>query len=258
VTASTSPDDGQSLVDYLLRLGDTTLVLSHRLSEWVGAAPTLEEEIALANVALDLLGQAQPLLARAGEVEGLGRDADALAYLRDAWDYRNLLLVEQPNGDFAHTMLRQFLFDSYAVELWSRLATSTDATLAGIAGKAVKESAYHVGHSGEWVIRLGDGTTESARRTRDAVADLWEFTGELFATDAVDEAIAASGVAPLASELEPAWRDRVDAVFADAGLEVPTRQWMQSGGKKGRHTEHLGHVLAEMQFLPRAYPGSTW
>jgi ring-1,2-phenylacetyl-CoA epoxidase subunit PaaC len=245
-------------VDYLLRLGDTALVLSHRLSEWVGHAPTLEEELALANVALDLLGQATSLLTRAGEVEGTGRDADALAYLRDAGDYRNALLVEQPNGDFAHTVLRQFCYDAYAVELWQRLARSTDATLAGIAGKAVKESAYHVTHSGEWVIRLGDGTAESARRMAGAIEDLWEFTGELFAVDAVDEATAAAGVAPLVADIEPAWRHRVAAVFADARLEMPTGRWMQSGGKQGRHTEHLGHLLAQMQFLQRAYPGASW
>jgi ring-1,2-phenylacetyl-CoA epoxidase subunit PaaC len=246
------------LVDYLLRLGDSTLVLSHRLSEWVAHAPTMEEDIALANVALDLLGQARALLTYTGEVEGSGRDEDALAYLRDAHDYRNVLLVELPNGDFAHTIVRQFLWDAFAVELWASLQLSSDATLAGVAGKAVKEVAYHVEHSGDWVVRLGDGIAESHRRMAEAVDDLWMFTGELFATDEVDTAMAADGVAPLASQLQPAWRARVSDVFRAATLPVPEDGWMQRGGKQGRHTEHLGHLLAEMQFLQRAYPGARW
>ncbi len=246
------------LVDYLLRRGDTALVLSHRLAEWSGAGPTLEEDIALSNVALDLLGQARSLLTRAAEVEGAGRDEDTLAYLRDVPDYRNLLLVEQPNGDFAHTVVRQFLYDAYAVELWRSLLGSADATLAGIAGKAVKESRYHVEHSGDWVRRLGDGTAESHRRMTEALADLWPYAGEPFRTDDVDIAVAAAGVAAPASELEPAWRRRVTETLTAATLAVPSGGWTQYGGATGRHSEHLGYLLAEMQFLQRAYPGARW
>lgn len=248
----------ESLVDYLLRLGDSALVLSHRLAEWSGSAPTLEEDIALSNIALDLLGQARLLLTRAGEVEGRGRDEDALAYLRDAADYRNLLLVEQPNGDFAHTVVRQFCYDAYAAALWPRLVDSADPVLAGIAGKAAKETAYHLEHSSGWVVRLGDGTEESHRRMLAAVEDLWMWTGEPFESDPVDAAIAAAGIGPPAGELAGPWRERVVAVFAEASLPVPPDGWMQRGGRHGVHTEHLGYLLAELQFLQRAYPGAQW
>ena len=248
----------QQLAEYLLRLGDSALVLSSRLAEESGRGPTLEADIALSNIALDLLGQARMLLTYAGEVEGRGRDEDALAYLRDAREYRNLLLVEQPNGDFAHVILRQFCYDAYAVELWAGLLDSTDAQLQAIAGKAIKETAYHVEHSGDWVIRLGDGTEESHRRMGAALDELWPWTGELFETDEVDAAMAAAGVAPLASGLQPAWERRVTDVLQAATLPVPGPRWIQTGGKSGRHTEHLGYLLAEMQFLQRAYPGATW
>jgi ring-1,2-phenylacetyl-CoA epoxidase subunit PaaC len=247
------------LFETCLRLGDTALVLGHRLSEWSSKAPTLEEDIALSNVALDLIGQARTLLTYAGEVEGAGRDEDALAYLRDSHEYRNLLLAEQPNGDFAVTMLRQFFYDARAVELWDALQSSSDETLAGVAGRAVKESAYHVEHSAAWVVRLGDGTDESRRRMVAAVEALWMFTGEMFTDDDLDRAVAARGIAPLPSTLADAWRERVSAVLTQATLPVPAAgTWMQSGGKTGRHTEHLGYLLAEMQFLQRAYPGATW
>ncbi len=248
------------IVVYLLRLGDSTLVLSHRLTEWVAHAPTLEEEMAIANIALDLLGQARALLTHAGAVEDAGRDEDALAYHRDAGGFRNLLLVEQPNGDFAQTVLRQFLYDAYAVELWTLLAaTSAEQTLRGIAAKAVTESTYHVAHSGEWVVRLGDGTDESHARVGAALEELWPFTGELFMTDEIDAAVAAEGVAPPASQLAGPWRARVEDVLGRATLPVPSSEaWMQRGGKQGRHTEHLGPLLAQMQFLQRAYPGTTW
>ena len=247
------------LVELTLRLGDTSLVLAHRLSEWSSQAPTLEEDVALANVALDLLGQARGLLGYAGEVEDARRDEDALAYLRDAHDYRNLLLVEQPNADFAHTVLRQFFYDAQAFDRWTRLQASTDATIAGVAAKAVKESAYHLEHSSSWVIRLGDGTAESHQRMRAALDALWMFTGEMFEVDEVDRVMAERGVAPLPADLAEPWRERVAAVLTEATLPVPPADaWMQTGGRTGRHTEHLGYLLAEMQFLQRAYPGVTW
>lgn len=244
--------------EYVLRLGDSALVLAQQLGALVARAPTMEEDVALANVALDLLGQARALLSHAGELEGRGRGEDELAYLRTAREFRNVLLVEQPNGDFAQTQLRQFLYDAYAMELWQALQSSSDPTLAAIAGKAVKETAYHVERSADWVIRLGDGTDESARRLRQALANLWTYAGELFLTDEVDDAIAEAGVAPLASSLAPAWISRVEAVFADAKLDIPDSGWSQRGGKVGRHTEHLDYLLAEMQILARTYPGARW
>jgi ring-1,2-phenylacetyl-CoA epoxidase subunit PaaC len=246
------------LFEYVLRLGDTALVLAQQLGGLIAQAPTMEEDVALANVSLDLLGQARALLSYAGELEGRGRSEDDLAYLRESHEFRNVLLVEQPNGDFAQTQLRQFFYDAYAIELWRGLQTSSDETLAAIAGKAVKETTYHVRRSADWVVRLGDGTDESARRLRAALSNLWMFTGELFLTDEVDAAMAEACVAPLASTLEPAWRTRVVTVLAAAKLDVPEVSWPQRGGKVGRHTEHLSHLLAEMQVLPRTYPGARW
>jgi ring-1,2-phenylacetyl-CoA epoxidase subunit PaaC len=244
--------------EYVLRLGDSALILAQQLGALIARTPTMEEDVAVANVALDLLGQARMLLSYAGELEGRGRTEDDLAYLREPHEFRNLLLVEQPNGDFAQTQLRQFLYDAYAIELWQQLVHSSDPTLAAVAGKAVKETAYHVRRSADWVIRLGDGTDESARRLRRALANLWMYTGELFLTDEVDEAMAETGVAPRGSELQPRWCARVEPVFAEAKLEVPQGGWPQRGGKNGRHTEHLGYLLAEMQVLPRTYPGAHW
>ena len=244
--------------EYLLRLGDSARVLSQRLAEWMARAPTMEEDVALGNIALDLLGQARNLISYAGEVEGRGRDEDTLAYLRDAHEYRNVLLVELPNGDFACTLLRQLFYEAYAAELWQGLLGSTDDTLAGIAGKAVKETAYHLRHSADWVIRLGDGTEESNRRLRNALEDLWPYVGELFLTDEIDEVLAAEGVAPLASTIEPTWRRRIEAVLTEATLPVPDPVWAQRGGKQGRHTEYLDYILTELQFLQRAYPGAAW
>ncbi|GAC1442498.1 MAG: phenylacetate-CoA oxygenase subunit PaaC [Mycobacteriales bacterium] len=245
-------------VEALLRVGDSCLVLAQRLTAWCGHAPALEEDIALANVALDILGQARGLLTRAGEIEAAGRDEDALAYLREAPDYRNLLLVEQPNGDFGVTMLRQLLFDAWAVELWPRLAFSTDPVVAGIAGKAAKEADYHVRHSAAWVVRLGDGTDESRRRMLTALDQLWPFAGEAFLDDEVDVAAAESGLLPLPSSLQPAYRHRVAAVLAEATLPVPPDPWWQRGGRQGTHSEHLSMLLAEMQVVHRAHPGATW
>jgi ring-1,2-phenylacetyl-CoA epoxidase subunit PaaC len=245
-------------VEYVLRIGDSPLILAQRLGAYVAHAPSMEEDVAIANVALDLLGHARALLSYAAELEGCGRDEDALAYGRQTYEFRNLLLVEQPNADFAQIQLRQFLYDAYAVELWRHLSASSDATLAAVAGKAIKETTYHVRRSADWVIRLGDGTEESARRLRQALENLWMFTGELFLTDSVDDAMAEAGVAPLASELEPAWRAQVEAVFGQARLTLPRDGWPQRGGKSGRHTEHLDYILAEMQVLPRTYPGARW
>jgi ring-1,2-phenylacetyl-CoA epoxidase subunit PaaC len=247
-----------ALFDYTLRLADNALILGHRLSEWIGHAPLLEEELALGNIALDLIGEARALYAYAGQIEGKGRDEDALAYLRDAPQYRNILLVEQPNGDFAATIVRQFLYSAFAHPFWTALAQSKDETLAAIAAKAEKEAAYHLRHAGEWLIRLGDGTEESHRRAQDALAELWPYVGEMFETDGVEEALIAGGIAPDPRRLRPAWEKTIAAVLAEATLEPPRSPWSQRGGRSGRHSEHLGHLLATMQFLQRAYPGARW
>jgi ring-1,2-phenylacetyl-CoA epoxidase subunit PaaC len=245
--------------DYLLRLGDSTLILSQRLAEWCGRAPALEEDIALANVALDLIGQARLWLACAAEVEGEGRTEDQLAFLRDAHDFRNLLLVEQPNGNYADTIVRQFFFDAWQYPLLQALTASSDQRIAGIAAKAVKEVAYHLRRSGDLVIRMGDGTAESHDKTQAAADKLWMYTGEMFERDGVDEAMAAQGVTGNAGALRETWLAHVREVFAGATLIVPAPDaWMQTGGRRGRHTENLGYILAEMQFLQRAYPGAQW
>ncbi len=244
--------------EYLLRLGDNCLILGHRLSEWVGHAPVLEEDLALANVALDLLGQAQHWLGLAAELEGEGRDADWFAFRRDAGEFRNALLVEQPNGDFAHTMARQLYFDLWHVPLLANLENSMHAGIAGIAAKAHKEARYHLERSGDWVIRLGDGTEESHRRMQEAINELWNFTGELFESDAVDEVLAADGVAADAGRIESSWRKQLGDILAEATLDLPQENWMRHGGRRGIHSEHLGFLLAEMQFLQRAYPDARW
>jgi len=251
-------DSRASLFEWLLRLGDNALVLSHRLSEWCGHAPVLEEDIALANTALDLLGQTQLWLGLAGEVEARGRTADNLAYLRDAAAFRNVLLVERPNGDFGATLMRQFLFDAYHVPLLRGLTASTEPRVAEIAAKALKEVSYHFERSADLVIRLGDGTEESHRRMEKALSLLWPYTSELFQNDAVDEAVAAVGSAPLPASLKADWDAAVAEVFAEATLTVPPEGFQHKGGRRGIHTEHLGFVLAEMQFLQRAYPGANW
>ena len=247
-----------ALFEYLLRLGDDRLVLGHRLSEWCGHGPILEEDIALANIALDLVGQATALLRLAGEVEAAGRDEDALAYFREAVHFRSALLVEQPRGDFAYTIVRQFLFSVYSVFLWDALTQSANEPLRGIAAKALKESRYHVRHSADWVVRLGDGTTESHRRAQEALDDLWRFTGELFEADDVDRTVAEQGIGADLAAIEPRWRAQVTEVFERATLTVPSEAYMQSGGRHGRHTEHLGHMLAEMQIVARSFPGASW
>jgi ring-1,2-phenylacetyl-CoA epoxidase subunit PaaC len=249
---------GPALFEYVLRLGDTHLVLGHRVSEWCGHGPALEEDLALANIALDLIGQARLLLQYAGTVEGLGRSEDDLAYLRDGRDYRNLLLVEQPNGHYGDTIARQFLFDAFAVELWAALTHSADAQLAAIAGKAIKEHQYHWRHSSGWMIRLGDGTDESHARMQAALERLWPYTGEMLTPDDMDRAMHDAQIGPDPAAIAARWNARIDGVLAEATLTRPEDGWMQRGGKTGRHSEHLGHLLAEMQSVHRAYPGATW
>lgn len=243
---------------YLLRLADTSLILGQRLGEWVGQAPALEEDLGLANLSLDLVGQARMLLSYAGELEGKGRDEDQLAYLRDGADFCNVALVEQPNGDFGRTVVRQLLIDAWQLELYEELQQSSDGRIAEIAAKALKETRYHFRFSASWVVRLGDGTPESQARVQTALEDLWRFTAELFTADEVDEEMATRGIGPRLETLRVRWLARIDAVLKEATLKRPTDVAYPWHGKSGRHTEHLGYVLAEMQFLQRAYPGAQW
>ncbi len=245
--------------EYLLRLADNGLVLSQRLSEWCGKGPALEEDMALTNVALDLIGQARFWFTYAGEIEGKGRDEDQLAFLRDAHDFRNLLLVEQPNGTYADTLARQFYFDTWHYLLLERLVQSSDERIAAVAEKSLKEVRYHVRRSGDLVVRLGDGTEKSHQMMQQALNDLWMYTDEMFQADAVEQAMAEQGVAPALADLREPWLNHVLEIFEEATLVVPPMNaWMQKGGKQGVHSEHLGYLLAEMQFLQRAYPGAQW
>jgi len=246
------------LVLYTLRRADDALILGHRLSEWCGHAPMLEEDMALANMGLDLLGQARELYSYAAQVEGNGNDEDKLAYLRDVRQYRNLLLVEQPNGDFAHTMVRQFFYAVFADLYWRAMMRSKDLTLAAIAAKSEKESAYHVRHASEWILRLGDGTEESHLRAQDAIDDLWAFTGEMFAVDDGERAPIDSAIAIDPASLRPQWLKTVSTIVNEATLALPKGGWMQQGGRDGRHSEHLGHLLSELQSMQRTFPGATW
>jgi ring-1,2-phenylacetyl-CoA epoxidase subunit PaaC len=246
------------LVLYALRRADDALILGHRLSEWCGHAPMLEEDMALANMGLDLLGQARELYSYAAKVEGKGNDEDKLAYLRDVRQYRNLLLLEQPNGDFARTMTRQFFYAVFADLYWRAMMKSRDATLAAIAAKSEKESAYHVRHSSEWVIRLGDGTDESHRRAQTAIDDLWAYSGEMFEADDSERGLIDAGIAIDPAALRPRWMDTVSNVLREATLVLPKSDWMQQGGRNGRHSEHLGHLLSELQSMQRTFPGVTW
>lgn len=258
-TDSLTPEVKAALIDYIQRVGDDQLVLGHRISEWTGHAPILEEDIAMANLALDCIGQANYFLNLAGELEGQKRNSDKLAYFRDVREFKNSLLVEQPNGDFAQTMLRQFFFDAFAAGLFTTLAKSSFAPLAALAEKALKETKYHLRHSSNWVMRLGDGTDESHSRLENALAELWMFTGELFEDDAVTKTLAAQKICPLPSSLRAEWDKLVAQVFSEAKLKSPAKEtYMQSGGRSGQHSEHLGYILAEMQILPRTHPDATW
>lgn len=257
---------------YVLRIGDACLVLSHRLSEWCGHAPMLEEDLALGNIALDLLGQARALLTRAGQLEAeseaaseaqsQGRrqvaDEDQLAYLREERHFLNPVMMELPRGDFAFTQLRNLMAACWLLPLWDRLRASSDAEVAAIAAKAVKEVQYHQQHAADWVVRLGDGTEESTRRMQAALTQLWPYVGELFASDAVDAAAVASGLGPAWSELRDDWDAAMAAVLADAGLPRPKDTPHVYAGRQGVHSEHMGHMLATMQHLQRTYPGGVW
>jgi ring-1,2-phenylacetyl-CoA epoxidase subunit PaaC len=265
-TTNTAANDGTPAaipaapahLECVLRLGDNALILGQRLSEWCGHAPVLEEDLALANTALDLIGQSRLLLTHAGKLEGAGRDEDQLAFLRTEGQFRNLTLCELPNGDFARTVLRNFLFSAFQLRLWARLMQSADTELAAIAAKSIKETRYHAQHAGDWVIRLGDGNDESHHRTQRALDYLWPYTAELFASTPDDEALAASGVGPAWGELEAEWEASVMPVLHEATLTVPARTPFRSYGKFGRHSEHMGHLLATMQYLQRTYPGASW
>jgi ring-1,2-phenylacetyl-CoA epoxidase subunit PaaC len=247
-----------ALAAYALALGDDALVLGHRLSQWSSRGPTLEEDIALSNLALDMIGQARLLYAVAGEAEGKGRTEDDLAYLRDDRQFRNVLMVELPNGDFAFTMVRQLLVAAFLHPFYEALAQSPERRLAEIAAKAVKEMAYHVRHAGDWVVRLGDGTDESRRRAIAALDELWPYTAELFEMDAAASSLATAGIVPDRASLLPIWDRTVDRVLAEATLTRPVAGAVQTGGRRGIHTEHLGPMLAEMQSLARAHPGAVW
>jgi ring-1,2-phenylacetyl-CoA epoxidase subunit PaaC len=246
------------LLRYTLRRADDALILGHRLSEWCGHAPMMEEDMALANMGLDLIGQARTLYAYAGEVEAAGRGEDAYAYLRDVRGYGNLLLLEQPNGDFAHTIVRHLFYSAFIDPYWRAMVGCGDATLAAIAAKAEKESAYHVRHSAEWVVRLGGGTAESHTRAQAALDALWPFTGEMFEVDATERGLVSDAVVPDPEQLRQTWWDTVSRVLDQATLTVPSESWMQKGGRNGHHSEHLGHLLSELQYMQRAFPGATW
>ncbi|WOI31794.1 1,2-phenylacetyl-CoA epoxidase subunit PaaC [Tritonibacter scottomollicae] len=245
--------------EFLLRMGDNTLILGHRVSEWCGHAPVLEEDIALANTALDMIGQTQMWLGLAAEVQGEGKTADDLAFLRDAWDFRNLLLVEMPNGDFGQTLMRQFVFDAWHVLQLRALTQSTDERVAAIAAKSVKEATYHLDRSAETVVALGDGSEESHARMQAALDYLYPYVGEMFLTDAVDTMLAEAGIAPDPASLRAEFDETLARVLGEATLTLPEARRARGGGRDGKmHTEHLGHLLTTMQWMQRAYPGATW
>jgi len=248
-----------ALFDYCLRIGDTSLILGQRLAEWCGHAPILEEDIALSNLSLDLIGQSRIMLTYAGQVVGEGKTEDDLAYFRDARQYRNLLLSELPNGDFAKTITRLYLISAYNYYVYSHLETSTDSTISAFAGKSVKEVAYHLRHSRDWVLRLGDGTEESHERIQNAVNELWDYVDDMFRADKIDNLLHENKIAPDLTEIRQKWDAEVNDTFSKAKLTIPqVNSFMRTGSREGNHTEHLGYILAEMQFLPRAYPDASW
>lgn len=248
----------EALFNYLLRLADNAAILGHRLSEWCGHGPELEEDIAIINTALDLLGHARSLYTYAGEVEGKGRDEDDLAYLRIEREYRNALICELPNGHYGDTIARQFLFDQFNFLLFSELVNSKDETIAAIAAKAIKEIRYHLRRSTEWTLRLGDGTEDSHNRIQQSLQDVWSYTGDLFAQDENDKTVIEAGIGPDLTKLHSVWKEKVNDVLTEATLQMPEDGWMHSGSKQGRHTEHMGYILAELQYMQRAYPNCEW
>lgn len=247
-----------ALFQYCLRLADSSLILSQRLGEWCGHGPILEEDIALTNISLDLIGHATAVLQYAVKVEGKGRNEDELAYLRNERDFRNVLLVEQPNGDYGNTIARQFLFDAFQFYYYQDLQKSKDETIAALAEKSLKEITYHLRHSSQWVLRLGDGTAESHERIQNSINELWTYTGDLFDMDEVDSLLIKEGVAVDSKRVKEKWEKHVAEVFEQATLKTPAQAFMQKGSREGKHTEHLGFLLAEMQYLPRTYPNAKW
>ncbi|MFT4681059.1 MAG: ring-1,2-phenylacetyl-CoA epoxidase subunit PaaC [Granulosicoccus sp.] len=251
-------DSKTALYRYLLRLGDNAAILGHKLGEWCGHGPELEEDIAIINTSLDLLGHARPLYSYAGEVEGAGRSEDDIAFLRQEREYINALICETPNGHYGDTIARQFLFDHFNLLLFTELEKSSDETIAGIAAKAIKEIRYHVRRSTEWTLRLGDGTEESHNKIQKSFNDIWKYTGDLFVQDESDKLIIEAGIGPDLSSLLPIWKENVKAGLIEATLSMPEDEWMQQGSKEGRHTENMGHLLSELQYMQRAYPGCEW
>jgi ring-1,2-phenylacetyl-CoA epoxidase subunit PaaC len=248
----------QALFEYVLRLADDSLILGQRLGEWCGHGPILEEDIALTNISLDLIGQAISLYDLAAELEGAGKNHDQLAYLRFENEYKNVLLVEQPNGDFAMTILRQFFFDAFRLPLYEALMQSPVAQLAAIAAKSVKETRYHLKHTSEWVIRMGDGTDESHERAQAAIDHLWRYTSELFFEDNIDEQLQERQQVPSLKGIQANWMETVKAVLSEATLAIPTNNWKFEGGREGRHSEYMGYILADLQYMQRAYPNMEW
>lgn len=248
----------KSLVTYLLWLGDNGLILGQLLAEWCGKGPYLEEDIALTNISLDLIGQSRAFYSYAAELEGKGRDEDKIAFFRNDNEFFNALLVEQPNGDFAFSMLRQFLFSAFSTLLFEKLSESKDEKLAALAGKSLKEAKYHLRHSQEWVLRLGLGTDESKKRIQQALDELWFLTGDLFQQIQSDDELIQNGIVFKHAELKPLWDSKVSDVFSEAEIKLPNNQYMLIGGRSGKHTEHLGHILSEMQSLARSMPDAVW
>ena len=248
----------KELINTVVQIADDHLILGHRMSEWCGHAPMLEEDLSMPNMALDVIGQSRALYTYAATLENKGRTEDDFAYLRTDREYTNCLLVERPNTDFAHTMLRHFYFAAFMQPFWTGVLHSNDETLSGIAGKALKEVGYHVRHTGEWIIRLGDGTEESAARMADAVASLHPYTGELFTEDDARCACVEQGILPDAASIQAQWNTTIEQGFGTASLEVPEVKFPQLGGRSGQHTEDFGYLLAELQYVQRAYPGAQW
>ena len=246
------------LYNYLVRLADNALIFGHRISEWTGKAPTLEEDIALSNFALDYIGQSRSLYSYAAQVEGKGRDENQLAYLKLSHEYKNFLLLEQPNGDFGYTIMRAFVYSTFMHKFWQKTMTSGDETLAAIATKAEKESAYHVRHSAEWIIRLGDGTAASHKRIQQSADEVWRFTAEMFETDAVEQSLIEQAIAFDPQDIYEDWLSHVKEIFEIATLQLNQDVFMRTGGRNGQHSEHLGYILTELQWVQRTYPNSQW